>query len=126
MIEIKLPMPPSTNNLWRNVVTKGRRSTLLSRAARTFYNKAQVAIAEQGMRGRRIEGRVAVNLIVYPRNSAKFDIDNRIKAPLDALTKSGVWLDDSQVDDIRIRRGDRIVKSGLCIVSIEVIKETAA
>lgn len=39
------------------------------------------------------------------------DLDNLQKAVFDALTKSGFWLDDQQVDDYRVKRMP-IVKGG--------------
>lgn len=43
------------------------------------------------------------------------------KALLDSLTFVGVWDDDSQIHDLRIRRGDLI--AGMCKVQISQFKE---
>jgi crossover junction endodeoxyribonuclease RusA len=45
------------------------------------------------------------------------DIDNRVKAALDALTHAGVYDDDSQIDELFVARGD-IVKGGRCQVMV--------
>ena len=42
------------------------------------------------------------------RGEARRDLDNLLKGLLDALTHAGLWLDDSQVADLRIRRAPTI------------------
>jgi len=48
------------------------------------------------------------------------DLDNLPKALLDGLTHSGIWDDDSQIDDLRIMRGE-IVKGGSVTVVIDEV-----
>ena len=36
------------------------------------------------------------------------DLDNILKSLLDSLTHAGVWEDDSQITDLRIRKGPHI------------------
>ena len=47
---------------------------------------------------------VAIELIYDSRR--RYDVDNRVKPILDALTVAGVWKDDSQVDMIAVYRGE--------------------
>lgn len=47
---------------------------------------------------------VAIELIYDSKR--RYDVDNRVKPVLDALTKAGVWRDDSQVDMIVVFRGE--------------------
>ncbi|SDO29283.1 crossover junction endodeoxyribonuclease RusA [Halomonas shengliensis] len=96
-----MPWPPSTNRIWRNV---GKR-TLLSKEARVFRNRARGELLAQGAANRKLAGRVALEVVLYPKNGRAFDIDNKLKALLDALTYSRVWLDDGQVDEILVVRG---------------------
>ena len=100
-MEVWMPWPPSTNRIWRNV---GKR-TLLSKEARVFRNRARGELLAQGAANRKLAGRVALQVVLYPKNGRAFDIDNKLKALLDALTYSRVWLDDGQVDEIRVVRG---------------------
>ena len=60
----------------------------------------------------------AVDLVVWPPNNRRFDIDNRIKPTLDMLTHAGVWEDDSAVTVITAARRPAIVKGGWTAVSV--------
>jgi len=66
--------------------------------------------------------KLKLTLILRPRDKRKIDIDNRIKAVLDALEHAGVFDDDFQVDHIEMIRGDNI-KGGLLHVVIEEMKD---
>jgi crossover junction endodeoxyribonuclease RusA len=62
-----------------------------------------------------------MDVVIRPRSRRIFDIDNLLKAILDSLMDAGVYDDDSQVDDLRITRGDPC-PNGACIVILEIIK----
>lgn len=51
-----------------------------------------------------VERRYAVSISLFYDSKRRYDVDNRVKPVLDALTKAGVWNDDSQVDMIRVQR----------------------
>lgn len=44
--------------------------------------------------------------MIHPRSKRKFDLDNTLKAILDALMKAGMYDDDSQIEYIEIARGN--------------------
>jgi crossover junction endodeoxyribonuclease RusA len=62
-----------------------------------------------------------MQVILYPRDKRKQDIDNRIKALWDALGDAGVFDDDEQIDILMVSRG-AIKKGGGCMVIIEEIE----
>lgn len=64
--------------------------------------------------------RFGVSIVAYPPNRRRHDLDNLLKALLDSLQVAGVFFDDSQVDDLRIRR-DKIVDEGMIDVLIQPI-----
>ena len=68
--------------------------------------------------GARLAGRLRVTITLNPPDKRRRDIDNFAKAIFDALTHAQVWLDDSQVDDLRIIRGP-VMRYGEAIVEIE-------
>ena len=49
-------------------------------------------------------GPVAVEIEAHMPDKRRRDLDNLLKGLFDALTHAGVWMDDSQVDDFRVRR----------------------
>jgi crossover junction endodeoxyribonuclease RusA len=122
VITLRLPFPPSTNTIWRSMRSgpmAGR--VLLSKAGREYRKAVHAAVtAQNGARGA-IAGRVRVFIELHPPTRRSLDIDNRIKAVLDALTHAAVWVDDEQVDVLQITRRD-IVAGGLAVVEVEEIQ----
>lgn len=107
-----LPYPPSVNTYWRS---NGKRR-FISKAGVDFSNEVQSIVYHQNKQwfGER---RLKVNIIIYPRSKRLFDLDNCLKAILDALMKAGCYADDSQVDFLHIERGVQ-TKGGGCEVEI--------
>ena len=98
MSPLVLPWPPSMNRYWRNVA--GR--TLLSADGRTYRVAATLAA-----RAARLEpfgsGAVVVSIAAHMPDARRRDLDNLLKGALDALAHAGVYDDDSQIVDLRIR-----------------------
>ena len=67
------------------------------------------------------EGMLEVGIDLFAPNKRKYDTDNRIKPVLDALTKSGVWVDDWVVARVMAER-KCIVKGGMCRVFVSEYK----
>jgi crossover junction endodeoxyribonuclease RusA len=61
---------------------------------------------------------VAIAVIAHPPDARKRDLDNLLKATLDALTAARVWQDDNQVKRIELRWGSKI-KGGQLEIGIE-------
>ena len=95
MLEVALPWPPSVNHYW---AARGR-SRYLSPRARAWHREAW-AILRSSWRGRPMRGEVAVLLVLHPPDRRRRDLDNILKAVLDALVKAQVLGDDSQVAEI--------------------------
>lgn len=98
-----LPWPPSMNRYWRSV--SGR--VLISAEGRKYRD----AVAVAALGGHRF-GRspIAVQIDAWLPDLRRRDVDNLLKAPLDALTRCGVWNDDEQVQELGIRKAgvDRV------------------
>lgn len=110
-MDIKLPYPPSVNRYWRKV---GNRM-LISKAGRDY--KRQVCKATKGLIAQPMRGPVSVAIEAAPPDKRIRDLDNLLKAPLDALKGAGVYLDDSQIDEIHLYRVEQVA-GGLLSVSV--------
>ena len=98
-----LPWPASVNALYRSVGGRVR----VSAAARVW--KAQAAALLSCLRcvgvSWPLTGRLGIVIEAWPPNRRARDLDNLIKVTLDA-GNGLLWLDDAQIDDIRIVRMD--------------------
>lgn len=110
-MEFELPYPPSVNRYWRKV---GNRM-LISKAGRDY--KRQVCRATRGLLAQPMRGPLAVTIQAAPPDNRTRDLDNLLKAPLDALKGAGIYLDDSQIDEIHLYRVGH-VKGGSLTVSV--------
>ena len=115
-VRLELPIPPLVNHYWRHIIINGTPRTLISSRGRDF-RKNVVQIVGDEKKALKIDSRVKVNVMVYPPDRRKRDIDGYLKSLLDSLTHAGVWLDDEQVDSIYITRGE-VVKGGKAVVEI--------
>lgn len=101
---VTLPLPPSANKLFANVPGKGRVKT---KAYKLWRKNAVLSIFAQVRADRRIGGPVGLTLCV-PRGM-RGDLDNRLKAAIDALVASNRIDDDEHVQSILIIRGGAAV-----------------
>jgi crossover junction endodeoxyribonuclease RusA len=116
MIVLNLPLPPSVNSY--RTIFQNRMG--ISKAGKEF--KAQVSDYVVEYRVPKLgSARLEMQVILYPRDKRKQDIDNRIKALWDALGDAGVFDDDEQIDILMVSRG-AIKKGGGCMVIIEEIE----
>ena len=88
----------------------------LKKEAHEFRGVVQDAAVEANAK---ISGRIAIFVALYAPTKRKYDLDNRIKALLDALEHAGVFLNDEQIDFIWVVRREPI-QGGMCkIVLVE-------
>lgn len=99
MSMITLPWPPSVNRYWRSV--NGR--VLIAAAGRQYRMDVELVAAIKNFK-RHGDANVVVRINAWFPDKRRRDIDNVLKAPLDALTAAQVWDDDSQIVHLSIRR----------------------
>lgn len=103
MIELTLPWPPSVNTYWRTF--RGR--MIISAAGRDYRNAvAEQVLIQQG--AVHFEKPLKVVIEAWRPDRRRRDLDNLLKASLDALSAAGVFEDDSQIVDLRIYWADAI------------------
>jgi len=112
-----LPWPPSVNNYWRSF--RGR--VIVSAAGRRY--RRLVGEHVQMQRGaRHLRGKLKVVIVASRPDRRRRDLDNILKAALDALTSAGVWVDDSNIADLRVLWGPG-VGTGFLDVRVEEISD---
>lgn len=114
-MNITLPWPPSVNHYWRAV--KGR--TLISAKGRAYRRMVQHLALVHGWESLG-EARIRAVITANPPDRRRRDLDNLLKAVLDALQAAAVYDDDGQIDDIRITRGE-VVAAGSLVINMEVM-----
>ncbi len=121
-ITLLLPLPPSGNSYYSYTSpVKHKVIKYICAEGKIFREKVNKYVKENNF-NIQANVRLRVEVILsYPTKRAQ-DLDNRMKALLDALTHAEVWLDDSLIDDLRIIRGP-IQKPGVCIVKIQESKQ---
>lgn len=112
-----LPFPPSVNHSGADGFRGGKKTD----AYKAFVTSVAVRVVNAG--SPRIEGRLSVLVEIVPPNARAFDLDNRLKATLDALQHAGVFADDAAIDDLRICRMPVIVPGeGGAVVTVHRIQ----
>jgi crossover junction endodeoxyribonuclease RusA len=112
MIELTLPWPPTVNTYWRNF--NGR--TIISAKGREYRK----AVADQVLiqhAAKHVDYAVKVEIKAYRPDRRRRDLDNLLKALLDAMTSAGVMEDDALIADLRIYWADEV--GGMVKVTIE-------
>ena len=111
MIEFELPFPPSINRYYRHVGPR----VLISREGRAFREHVCAVLAAAGIKP--LEGPLKIHIEIYPPDLRRRDIDNVLKALLDALEHGGAYENDNQIVELEIKKLGKVDK-GRTIVRI--------
>ena len=103
LIDLVLPYPPTVNTNWRR-----RGSTYFISEEGKRYRRTVALIVRQQRLKLSLSGRLVIRIIAEPPDKRRRDLDNILKAPLDALTHAGLLMDDEQFDEINIVRGQPV------------------
>lgn len=117
MTTLTLPWPPSVNRYWRHPSTgrlAGRH--LISTDGRKY--REQVAAMTMLQTDAHYTGSLTVDITANRPDNRRRDLDNLLKAILDSLTHAGIWGDDSQISDLRIKWGEKVVSDGSIEINI--------
>ncbi len=135
-----LPFPPSVNDYWHKSVVKNKNANAqnvqsnfnwgskagknkqhkvkvyLSKKAIAFHSAVADIISKKGSI-RTCKGDLIAEVILYPKDNRRRDIDNPCKALFDSLVKTRVIADDSQIKQVIITMGE-IFKGGACDIKL--------
>ena len=102
LLQLELPWSPSVNRIWRNY--RGR--TVLNPLVDRYRNDVLARILEidNGSHPGKLDGRLAIELDLYPPTRGRYDADNRIKSVLDAIEHAGLVADDEQFDRVTVTK----------------------
>lgn len=116
MVSFRLPWPPSSDNLY----TPMRGRLVLKKAGRVYQEMVRQAVWLRHMEkaaAQAITKEPGFRVMIEMRGPSHdkrrrklglrhYDIANREKACMDALTQAGVWADDSGIDRLILERGE--------------------
>ena len=112
-----LPWPPTVNTYWRH--TK-RGIHYVSKRGVQFRQDVAAAVGKV----KPLSERIAVRIVMCKPESGRWmDIDNGLKAILDALQHAGVYENDSQIDELSVRKGDP-KDDGVVFVQVAVLSNS--
>lgn len=123
-IELVLPFPPSVNNYLVKKVRKKRGTNKhyvhveVSSKGIMYRASCLQEILKRRLMRSMWEGRLAVEIFLFPPDKRRYDVDNFNKVLLDALTQAKLWQDDSQIDDLRIIRAGIKRPKGAAVVRV--------
>lgn len=96
-MQLILPYPPSANHyLGRN----GHHSFIKPDGKAYRETVGWLCVGKK-----KLQGRVAVHIVVYPPDKRRRDLANTEKFTIDSIVHAGVMDDDEQIDDLHIVRG---------------------
>lgn len=113
--KISLPWPPSLNTYWRHC--RGRH--YISEKGKAYRQAVIQTILQQHL-DIKTSARLKISISAHAPDRRRRDLDNLQKAVFDSLVHAGFMLDDEQIDDFRVRRGERINGGCLDIVITEL------
>ena len=102
MIELTLPYPPTVNTYWRHAAINGRAQVYVSKDGKAY--RATVFGAVKQRRVPKLLGRLNVTVRVFPPDRRARDLDNVLKALLDAMAHAGCYENDCQIDQLHVVR----------------------
>lgn len=122
---VTLPMPPTVNHYYdpsaRGLCVKRISGHGIRFRKTVYYELRRLTKAPI----RQVPPRLRVEVELSFETKAKNDLDNRMKALLDALRVANMIADDSEIDELVIRRGpiikDKAFFGGQCRVKVETI-----
>ena len=120
--QFEMPWPPTVNHYHQPVrMDKGVR-IIKGQEAKQYAKDCERWLRDLGLENEKIpeDKKLSMKLILHPPTLRKYDVDNRTKGIMDALSNSNFYADDSQVERLTIEKGEK-VKDGMVEVFVSII-----
>ena len=111
-IKISLPYPPSINHYY----SRSGNNVFIKKSGKDFRKKVSFLFVLS--KYKKLNGQLKIEILLYPPDRRKRDIDNVLKPLLDSLQHAGAFDDDSQIINLIIKKKD-VKKEGYVFVNIE-------
>lgn len=112
---LSIPYPPTGNH----AVKHTKNGHYATTDARRYKQTVKAMATQQGAATRR-ESPLQVVAEIRPPDKRRRDLDNAWKSIADALTHAGVWLDDFQIQDLRLIRGTPVIGGAVSVMVEEL------
>lgn len=120
MIELTIPYPPTVNHYYGRAKNG---NVYIKFAGKTFRRLVMLECLQKDVCT--IHGYVLMQIDMYPPDKRIRNIDNILKALLDALEHGGAYDDDDQIIDLHIKKHVKeIRKGGVIVVRFEELSAT--
>lgn len=111
-----LPWPPTINSYYGHVKRGGKVIKYITKSGKEYRESVIDACNEQAP-GYNTDERLYCEVTLFVPDRRIRDLDNYMKPLLDALTHAKIWDDDSQIDQLDIKRG-KLLKKGAVMLEI--------
>ncbi len=109
VVKFWTPWPPSTNRVWKvGKDDRGRGTVFRSSKYDGFIHDVRALACAGDIPPIKRAPYYTLSIQCYPPDRRKYDVDNRLKATQDALTRVGFWEDDSLVVAVTIDKNSPI------------------
>ena len=116
---LELAFPPSSNHYWRYVNSQ----VLKSKDARDYIEAVGQIWMVSRQKAFPKDERLKLEVLAMPKDKRRRDLDNLLKVLCDALESAGVFKNDSQIDEIVIKRGEVHPEGKLLLTLTPIEKE---
>jgi crossover junction endodeoxyribonuclease RusA len=115
-----LPFPPTVNHYWMSIWSPKHKKVfhVLSADAKTFRDECILRV--KMARKPKLKGFLRCEVVFYPPNNLRRDIDNLPKGLLDGMKHADVFDDDSQIRELMMKFGP-VVKDGRTAVRLTTL-----
>jgi len=119
---LTLPISPSINNYFGTHCKFTYPSIYIKTKGKEYRKTINTYITKNNLK-LRANIPLSLKITIHPARNNKWDLDNRLKSLLDALTHAEVWEDDSLIHKMTIEKAPK-VKDGQIIIEISKYEAT--